>query len=44
MNESVPLKATMALAASFYAGLGACMTIARVFENALPALKRLEKG
>jgi hypothetical protein len=28
MNESVPVKATMALAAPFYAGLGAGMTIA----------------
>ena len=44
MNESVPLKATMALAGPFYAGLGAGMTIARAFENALPALKRLENG
>jgi hypothetical protein len=44
MNESVPLKATMALAGPFYAGLGAGMTIAQAFENALPALKRLENG
>ncbi len=34
----------MALAAPFYAGLGAGMTIARAFETALPALKRLENG
>ena len=44
MKESVPLKATMALAAPFYAGLGAGMTISKAFENALPALKRLENG
>jgi len=44
MNESVPLKATMALAGPFYAGLGAGMTIIRAFENALPALKKLENG
>ncbi|MCX6678546.1 MAG: tetratricopeptide repeat protein [Methanothrix sp.] len=44
MNESVSLKATMALAGPFYAGLGASMTIVRAFENALPALKRLENG
>ena len=44
MNESVPIKATMALAAPFYAGLGAGMTIARAFETALPSLKRLENG
>jgi tetratricopeptide (TPR) repeat protein len=44
MNESVALKATMALAGPFYAGLGAGMTISRAFENALPALKKLENG
>jgi tetratricopeptide (TPR) repeat protein len=44
MNESVPLKATMALAGPFYAGLVAGMTIIRAFENALPALKKLENG
>jgi tetratricopeptide (TPR) repeat protein len=44
MNESVPLKATMALAGPFYASLGAGMTIAQAFENAMPALKRLENG
>jgi predicted ATPase len=44
MNESVPLKATMALAGPFYAGLGAGMTIVRAFENALPALKKMENG
>ncbi|HPS92234.1 MAG TPA: tetratricopeptide repeat protein [Methanothrix sp.] len=44
MNESVPLKATMALARPFYAGLGAGMTIIRAFENAMPALKKLENG
>jgi hypothetical protein len=44
MNESVPFKATMALATPFYAGLGAGMTIDRAFQNALPALKRLDNG
>jgi predicted ATPase/Tfp pilus assembly protein PilF len=44
MNESVPVKATMALVAPFYAGLGAGMTIAMALETALPALKRLENG
>ncbi|MDD2755895.1 MAG: tetratricopeptide repeat protein [Methanothrix sp.] len=44
MNESVPLKATMALAGPFYASLGAGMTISRAFEIALPALKKLENG
>jgi predicted ATPase len=44
MKESVPLKATMALAGPFYAGLGAGMTISRAFEIALPALKKLENG
>lgn len=44
MNESVPLKATMALAGPFYAGLGAGMTIIRAFKNALPALKKMENG
>ena len=44
MNESVPLKATMTLAGPFYSGLAAGMTIARAFENALPALKNLENG
>ncbi|MCK9565052.1 MAG: tetratricopeptide repeat protein [Methanothrix sp.] len=44
MNESVSLKATMALAGPFYAGLGAGMTIVRAFENALPALKKMENG
>jgi len=44
MKDSVPLKATMALAGPFYAGLGAGMTIVLAFENALPALKRLENG
>jgi predicted ATPase len=44
MNESVPLKATMTLAGPFYAGLGAGMTLAQAFQNALPALKRLENG
>ena len=44
MNESVTAKATMTLAAPFYAGLGAGTTIARAFETALPALKRLENG
>jgi len=44
MNESVPLKATMALAGPFYAGLGAGMTISRAFKNALPALKKPENG
>ncbi|MEI6105006.1 MAG: tetratricopeptide repeat protein [Methanothrix sp.] len=44
MNESVPLKATMALAEPFYAGLGSGKTIEKAFENALPALKRLENG
>ena len=44
MNESVPLKATMALAGPFYAGLGAGMTIVQAFENALPALKQMENG
>jgi predicted ATPase len=44
MKESVSLKATMTLAGPFYAGLGAGMTIVRAFENALPALKRLENG
>jgi len=42
MNKSVSPKATMALAGPFYAGLGAGMTIVQAFENALPALKRLE--
>ncbi len=44
MNETVPARATMALAAPFYAGLGAGMTIARAFQAALPALKRLDDG
>jgi tetratricopeptide (TPR) repeat protein len=44
MKESVPLKATMALAGPFYASLGAGMTIVQAFENAQPALKRLENG
>ena len=44
MNEPVTAKATMTLAEPFYAGLGAGMTIARAFETALPALKRLENG
>jgi hypothetical protein len=44
MNESVPLKATMTLAGPFYAGLGTGMTINRAFENALPALKKMENG
>jgi tetratricopeptide (TPR) repeat protein len=44
MNESVSPKATMALAGPFYAGLGAGMTITRAFQNALPALKKLENG
>jgi tetratricopeptide (TPR) repeat protein len=44
MNESVSPKATMALAGPFYAGLGAGMTIVRAFENALPALKKMENG
>jgi hypothetical protein len=44
MNESVTARATMALAAPFYAGLGAGLTISRAFETALPALKRLENG
>jgi hypothetical protein len=34
MNETVLVKATMALAAPFYAGLGAGMTIAKAFETA----------
>ncbi|RQW79923.1 MAG: CHAT domain-containing protein, partial [Methanothrix sp.] len=42
MNESIPAKATMALATPFYASLGAGMAIAKAFENALPSLKRLE--
>jgi tetratricopeptide (TPR) repeat protein len=44
MNESVSLKATMALAGPFYAGLGAGMTIVQAFKNALPALKKMENG
>ncbi len=44
MNKSVSLEATMALAGPFYASLVAGMTIVRAFENALPALKRLENG
>lgn len=44
MNESVPVKATMALAGPFYASLGAGKTIDKAFETALPALKRLENG
>jgi len=44
MNESVTAKATMALAAPFYAGLWAGMTIIKAFETARPALKRLENG
>ncbi len=44
MNESVSMKATMALATPFYASLGASMTLEKAFENALPALKRLENG
>ncbi len=44
MKESVSLKSTMALAGPFYASLGAGMTIAQAFKNALPALKRLENG
>ena len=44
MTEPVSLTATMALAGPFYAGLGAGMTISQAFDNALPALKRLENG
>ncbi|HUS75109.1 MAG TPA: CHAT domain-containing protein [Methanothrix sp.] len=44
MNESITTKATMALATPFYASLGAGMTIVKAFENALPALNRLENG
>jgi tetratricopeptide (TPR) repeat protein len=44
MTETVPLRATMALAGPFYAGLGAGMTMAQAFDNALSALKRLENG
>ena len=44
MKESIPAKATMALATPFYASLGAGMAIAKAFENALPSLKRLENG
>jgi predicted ATPase len=44
MKESVSLTATMALAGPFYAGLGAGMTIAQAFKNALPALKKMQNG
>ncbi|MDD4163134.1 MAG: tetratricopeptide repeat protein, partial [Methanothrix sp.] len=44
MKESVPARATMALATPFYASLGVGKTISQAFEDALPALKHLENG
>ena len=44
MKESISARATMTLATPLYASLGAGMTIAKAFENALPSLKRLENG